>query len=524
MNPLFVFAALADVAAAAAFPQTAPSHYNLDIELLPKSHSLAVGGTWTVPASDIENGRGKKTLDFHSSEKLLDLRLALGASNLPVSCRPDDGQLLCEARFKAPRRPSYAFHLSYRSDGKAAPQLRIDPDQAFAGSSGDYWYPQLSNQGDTATLVFHTPKDFLVVAPGATKNRKIADESAVTEVEVASPVKLGFAAAPFVVKGSGRCTVYLLREYDKAGQLSDNCARTTEALTHIWGPFPTRDVKLVEVDFKGILLGIGESGYILADTTAIRRDYQMIYWAHELSHQWWGSSAHAKWPSPAASLLTEGMAEFGALSASREIGGAEGLKDYLSDKHLADSSGAPLPSYLLVLARHEDEPITAMSPGDGLRIHYIVTSKGVLVIAMLSREIGEDRFRQLCQEFLKRYANQSVSWADFETFLSAHSGKDLSWFHTQWLDQAGLPFLYATWAAAGDGVDVTLHQCGSNYRLDRFPLRIGSEDAGGSFSSETVLVDFHGPVSTVHLSGRKGVYRVNPDPDHLVPWLPGTCP
>jgi hypothetical protein len=111
MNPLFAFAALANVAIAAALPQTAPSHYDLAIQLLPTSHAIAVSGTWTVPASDIENGaaRGKKALVFHSSEKLLNLKLALGASDMPVSCRPDDGQLLCEAKFEAPGRPSYAF-------------------------------------------------------------------------------------------------------------------------------------------------------------------------------------------------------------------------------------------------------------------------------------------------------------------------------------------------------------------------------------------------------------------------------
>lgn len=515
------FAALALFWAGVCSAHGAPSHYDLSIELLPESHALAVSGTWTVPASDIANGtaRGAKTLVFRSSEKLLDLRLGLGGSQLPISCHPDRGQLSCEARFAAPARPSYRFHLSYRSDGKPAPQLRIDPDQAFAGSSGDYWYPQLSNRGDSATLVFRAPRQFVVVAAGTMQNRRTEGETAITEYRIEKPVNFGFAAAPYIVKGSGLCTVYLLRAYDQASQLSDGCARTTEALTHLWGPLPAGGIKLVEVDFKGVLLGIGESGYILADTSEIRRDYQMIYWAHELSHQWWGSSVHAEWPSPAASLLTEGMAEFGAFFASRELGGEAGLGDYLSDRHLADPDGAPLPHYLLVVARHEDEPISGMSPGDGLRIHYIVTSKGPLVIGMLAREIGEQLFAQLCQEFLKRYADQSVSWSDFETFLSKRSGKDLSWFHTQWLDQAGLPFLYTTWAAAGDGIDVTLHQCGSSYRLDQFPLRIRS---GGR--SETVFADFSGgALSTVHLSGRQDVSGVYPDPHHLVPWLPGTC-
>jgi aminopeptidase N len=348
-------------------------------------------------------------------------------------------------------------------------------------------------------------------------------EIASTDYRVDVPAKLGFAAAPYHVFGRGMCTILLLQEDSRANDIADGCQRTVTALTHIWGDLPRGNVKIVEVDFKSILLGVGESGYILADSSEIRRDFELNYWAHELSHQWWGSSVHAKYPSPGNSLLTEGLAEFGALSVNRELHGKQGEADYLSDRLAHEASGAPLAHYVTILARHEDEALTSNSEDEGSRLHYLVTSKGVIAIAMLADEIGLPLFYDLCKEFLKLHANESTTWADLKTFLEGRTSRDLGWFYTQWFDQPGLPQLYTTWAQAGDGIDVTLHQCAPSYRLDRFPIQVRMSDPDGTFRSSFLLGDFGGAKSTVHFEGVSGAYRVNPDPNRTFLWLPGLC-
>jgi hypothetical protein len=528
MRPLilaFLLSSVLTLSSGQAFGQIAPTHYDLTIDIRPSSHDFVASGRWVLPSQDVIHGSERsrnKSFTFLSSEKLLDLKLSLDEKPIPFSCRPADNQLKCEAEFNADSRKSYTFQLSYHTDGKPAPQIRIDSDQAFAGSSGDYWYPQLPSSIDTAAIVFRTPKDFLVVAPGRMRQRTIESGTAVTAYEVDTPVQLGFAAAPFIVERAPNCTIYLLAPYAHALDLAQGCTRAAGALTRIWGPFPGSGVAIVEVNFKGILLGVSEAGYILADSSEIRKPFDLLYWAHELSHQWWGVSVHAKWPSPAASLLTEGMAEFGALSVSQDFDGDEGLADYLSDRHSDDADGAPLMHYMRVLARHEDVGISDVA-ADPTNLHYIATSKGPLVIAALSRTIGEEQFRRFCQQYLRLNAGHVVTWAHFQAFLEKQSGKDLSWFYSQWFDQAGLPLLYTTWKVAGDGIDVTLHQCGSSYRLDAFPLQFRSEAPDGQYLSKIFLGNFHGPVSTVHFGGTPGVYSVNPDPQHLVPWLPGLC-
>ena len=519
---LLTFFAL--LAATCVHAAVSPAIYDLVVDVEPDSHSISVSGTWTVPASGIKGGEGIGThaFSFLSSEKLINLRMVYERVAVPIECRPYDGQLSCRAQFQSPSRQRYTFGISYQSDGKAAPQLRIDSDQAFAGSSGDYWYPQLAETGAIGRIRFNTPDRFQVVAPGRMIGRTVRGDRAETQFRVDVPANLGFAAASFQVYGRGMCTFYLLGEYAKAEQSAEGCARTASALTHIWGPFAAGDVKIVEVNFKGALLGVSERGYILADSTEVRRDFEMNYWAHELSHQWWGASVHAVYPSPGASLLTEGMAEYGALSVNRELNGKQGEADYLSDRLAHESSGAPMAHYLTLLARHDDLALTSVVEGDSSQLHYLATSKGVLAIDMLANEIGLPFFQQLCAEFLKIHADDSVTWKDFETFIAVRSGKKLDWFYTQWFDSAGLPLLFTTWTPAGDGIDVMLHQCGTPFRLEQFPLLVRFTDADGNDQKKTLSGDFQGTTSTAHFAVGD-VYRVNPDPDHTVIWLPGIC-
>jgi hypothetical protein len=502
------------------------ANYDLLVDVRTDSHSIRVSGTWTIPAAEIQktpSQGGTRTISFVSSEKLLKFRMIYQGTTVPIECHSEDGQLSCKGHFKSPTRDVYNFNISYESDGKAVSQLRIDSDQAFAGSSGDYWYPQLAEKAATGTIHFDTPGRFQVVAPGRLVARTVRGDRAETQFRMDVPVSLGFAAAPYHVYGRGMCTIYLLEEYAKAEQIAEGCARTANALRQIWGPFPSGEVKLVEVNFKGALLGVSESGYILADSTEIRRDFEMNYWAHELSHQWWGDSVRAVYPSPGASLLTEGMAEYGALSVNRELNGKQGETDYLSDRLAHEVSGAPWAHYLIILARHQDLALTTVMEGDISQLHYVLTSKGVMAIDMLANEIGSQLFRQLCMEFVKAHANASVTWKDFETFIQTRSGKKLDWFYVQWFDSPGLPLLYTTWKQASDGIDVTLHQCGTPYRLDQFPLLVRITDADGNDQKRILSGDFQGATSTVHFSTPGDVYRVNPDPDHTFIWLPGLC-
>lgn len=504
-----------------------PTHYDVVVDILPASHSIRVTGTWTIPAQDVLGKAASplKAVQFWSSEKLLHLKLDYAGTPLRVTCRPAEGQLKCEGSFRSPEQPSYALHLAYRTDGQPVAQLRIDPDQAFAGSSGDYWYPQLTAiQRASARIRFNTPSIFTVVAPGEVRKRTVHGKTASTDYEILAPVSLGFAAAPYSVSTNGICSLYLLRELAAAPDIAADCARIATALTHVWGPLPRGNVKLVEVDFRGLLLGVGESGYILADASEIHRKFELNYWAHELSHQWWGSSVHAKYPSPGNSLLTEGMAEFGALSANRELGGKAGESDYLSDRLANEPSGAPMAHYLRVVARHEDLALTSLPVGsDGTHLHYVVTSKGVMTIDMLATLIGAPLFQRICAEFLRLNADRETTWGAFEKFVAERAGQDLTWFYQQWFDQKGLPFLYATWTHAGDGVDIEVHQCAAPYRFDRLPLQLRYSTTGGASESRIVYGNFNGVRSSTHVEAISGVYSVNPDPGHTHLWLPGLC-
>jgi hypothetical protein len=164
--------------AASGAQAASPTRYSLSIEVRPQTHSIHVEGLWTVPAEDFAGGdkAGPKHLEFVSSEKLVGLRLSYGGRDAPVRCHPDRGQLACSIEIAAPQRPAYVLRLMYDSDGVDVAQLRIDEDQAFAGSSGDYWYPELTSvQGDRADLRidFKGPLLVLVDADGASSTTHV---------------------------------------------------------------------------------------------------------------------------------------------------------------------------------------------------------------------------------------------------------------------------------------------------------------------------------------------------------------
>jgi hypothetical protein len=236
-------AALTALCATSAFAAT-PPHYRLTVEVRPQTHSIRVHGLWTVAAADVTddpNGKpGGKLFHFVVSDKWPGLHhLAIAGSPIATKCRPTENQVECTASFTSAAKPEYTFELAYESDGKALPQIRIDADQAFAGSAGDYWYPQIGYvRHETGEIKFLTPKNFTLVAPGKLVRQSQEAGQNAFFYRMDRPTKFGFVAAPFRIYKQGFCTLYLQHDEPHAAKMADDCARTAAALTRIWGPFP----------------------------------------------------------------------------------------------------------------------------------------------------------------------------------------------------------------------------------------------------------------------------------------------
>lgn len=149
------------------------------------------------------------------------------------------------------------------------------------------------------------------------------------------------------------------------------------------------------------------------------RNYVMVN-AHELAHQWFGNIVTAA--SGEHHWLQEGFATYYALLAEREVFGddyyywrlftiAEQLKER-SDKG-------------------KGEAIMALGTGS-----LTVYQKGAWALHILREWTGEEAFRQGVKNYLEKYGFSSVTIPEFIKEMEDVSGKDLSDFMKNWLQQS----------------------------------------------------------------------------------------
>ena len=115
-------------------------------------------------------------------------------------------------------------------------------------------------------------------------------------------------------------------------------------------------------------------------------------------------------------------------------------------------------------------------------LNQLVYQKGGWVLHMLRGVIGTETFWVGIRDYYRRYRDGNASSADFERVMEDASGRDLSWFFSQWLRRPTSPSLAGSWrydaAAREIEVDVSQTQSGAAYRI---PLDIGiTTEAGQS--------------------------------------------
>jgi len=150
--------------------------------------------------------------------------------------------------------------------------------------------------------------------------------------------------------------------------------------------------------------------------------YQHDLIPHELAHQWFGDYVTTvNW---ANMWLNEGFAEF---MPGQYWGGKLGPRaeeDYYANEHQ---------SYLRIDARR---PMPLASLGSNN-----IYPKGALVLEMLKRYLGPDRFWASVHTYLTRHALGTATTDDFRQAVLDATGENLDWFWAEWMYQAGYPQL-----------------------------------------------------------------------------------
>jgi aminopeptidase N len=148
--------------------------------------------------------------------------------------------------------------------------------------------------------------------------------------------------------------------------------------------------------------------------------YQWILIPHELAHQWFGD--YVTLENWANMWLNEGFAEFLPGQYWRVKLGSHAEDDYYLDEYR---------QYLQIDQRRR-MPLAALGSNN-------VYPKGALVLRMLLRHLGPERFWASIHLYLTRHALGNATTDDLRQAVLDATGENLAWFWEQWMYGAGHP-------------------------------------------------------------------------------------
>jgi hypothetical protein len=502
------------------------SSYELFIKVLPDAKRLEVAGTWRMPPASAERSQ----IEFFLSPKMggLTVRLLEPKLSAPLNLegsREDGGDT--KWVFK-PARPipagqSVLLQFSYVSDGKPAPQLSVGPAGAFAGGGGELWYPQAAYKNrETGTLRFTVPAGEKVISNGTPQSTPEQAARGEYVFRVEEPAKFGFASGRYTVaRRAGRVpfNLYLLRPRASARTILDGCARALEHLAKLYGDLPYGELSLVEVDFPTIVTGTSEFGFILADDSKLD-EFDLAYWAHEMGHQWWGNLVRSASGTTGQMMLSEGVAQFGALQAVEAVEGRAAAEQFRRNGY--HGKGHSAAAYFRLTQSGADFPLTAHVPknqNETLTMHRLANTKGFILLDMLSRSVGRVKFAAILRRFVRQKANQTTSWQEFQRAVEAGAEQDARWFFEQWFERTGAPDYQLTWNQRGGRIQGTITQPAPHFRAT---LEIEVRTSRRTF---TRTVEVAGERTTFDWAAPHKVESVTIDPHYKVlRWLPDFRP
>lgn len=201
------------------------------------------------------------------------------------------------------------------------------------------------------------------------------------------------------------------------------------------GPYPTREIDLVQVDPAGAL-GIAWSGLLFLDGPALLQpsgqddpDGLASIVAHEVSHLWWGIMIGGD--SNAHGFIQEGLATVSSLL-------------YIEASRGPEAAAGELEAWTIGPARRllnagdavVDVP-TAEGQDESLRSAAIY-GKGSLGFLAIRQQIGDDAFAAALRDVASRYAWGEMTPAQLHDAFERASGQDLTALWSHWFDEAAM--------------------------------------------------------------------------------------
>ena len=180
--------------------------------------------------------------------------------------------------------------------------------------------------------------------------------------------------------------------------------------------------------------------------------------AHEVAHQWWGNRVTSTYYRDG--WLMEALASTSALMYIEKRKGAHSVelmldnyRNLLLEKgpngQIADAAG-PLTFGPRLNSSQAPEAYRTVTYG-----------KGIWVMQMLRRRMGDDRFLAMLREIVKRYDHRDITTDEFRQLAAAYlpprsDDPKLETFFDQWVNGTGIPNLKLSYAVKGKAPQLRL--------------------------------------------------------------------
>ena len=360
------------------------------------------------------------------------------------------------------------------------------PQQVYSGGGTDgnpRWIPTWGGPADKATweMIATVPKRFTVVSNG----RLVSDRSFPggthtahwSQEKPASTYLISLVVAPLAKisdRWRGIPVDYYVYAEDrpKARALfgvTPDMMETFSRLTGVRFPW-NKYAQTTVADFVGGMENVSATTLVdwLPDSAAYH-DRPWFQWAlipHELAHQWFGDLVTAEnW---ANYWLNEGMAEFMPGQYWGDRLGRRVEEDYYLGEY----------QEFMAADKRRRMPLATWNSNN-------VYPKGALVLEMLKKQLGAERFWAAMKRYLADHAFGTATSDDLRQAVLDATGESLDWFWSQWIYRAGFPAFSVT--SAYDSAAATLTLSVRQTQVDT-----ARADSAG-FRFETPLV-FRAPV------------------------------
>lgn len=375
-------------------------------------------------------------------------------------------------------------------EGRPLFEVTIPPEPYFVYSNRTHWHPRSTvNDYATATLQITVPAEYDCIATGlqavgspmAVPARQPGHAASRVFVFVASqPVRylsciiskfvdLGRASLDLapdaardalagalpspgdaVVQGSVDFAIQTHpRQQGRARSMRETAAAILQFYASILGDAPYRGFTLAITD--SFIPGGHSPAYFAVlnqplPTTPFRwgsdpvsfDNFPSFFLAHEIAHQWWGQGVG--WQNYHEQWLSEGLSQyFAALYAQRKLGDTVFLNLMRQMHRWSMRYVDQGPIYLGYRIGHVK--------GEGRIFRALVYNKSAVVLHMLRRLVGDEKFFAGLRHFYRDYRFRKAGSDDLRRVMEEESGMSLERFFERWIYGARYPTIRFAWEA-----------------------------------------------------------------------------